>query len=246
MGDVTTSSSSSVPANPDVNPTVSKLLKGLQGAYDSGVKVYGKNLYPGVSDTTRSGWDAILGAANNADYAGGIRGAIADYADIASGNRFGMNDPGYAALRQGVIDDTMKATNASFDSAGLFGSDSNREAAGRGVAQAVAGLDYGNFQNDQQRQQTAISSLPGLYSALLAPGSAIGSVGSAMDTDALAQRQGENDLFRRQNDGTWDALARASSILNGTAGSAGTTSSTTIPWWQALLGGAATIGGLLG
>jgi hypothetical protein len=241
---VETSSSSTTPANPDVNPTVSKLLKGLQGAYGQGVKVFDKSLYPGVSSTTQGAWGDTLNAANNPQFMGNVQSAMGEFGDIAAGRRFGENAPGFAALRSGIMDDVMTETNKTFDSAGLFGSDSNREAAGRGLGEALAGLDYGNYENDIARQERAIGNLGNLFSMNLMPGAAKAGVGSAMDADMLAQRGGENDLFRRTNDAPWDALARSSSILSGTAGAAGSNTSQQIPWWAALGGGLAGAAGL--
>jgi hypothetical protein len=243
MGDVTTSSSSTTPANKDVNPTVSLLMKGLQGAYKDGIKVYDKSLYPGVSGTTQGAWGDTLNAANNPTFMGGVQGAMGDFADIAAGNRFGENAPGYAALRSKIGDDVMTETNKTFDSAGLFGSDTNREAAGRGLGQAYAGLDYQNYQNDIARQERAIGQMGDLYGMSLMPSAAKAGVGTAMDADMMAQRGAENDLFRRKADAPWDALARSSSILAGTAPSAGTNTANQVPWWSAALGAGAGLAG---
>lgn len=237
----TTNTSSSAPANPDVTATQSKLLKGLQGAYDGGVKVFDKSLYPGAGSTTQQGWQSMLNAANNPAYSGAINNTIGDFGAIASGQRFGMNDPGYAQLRQKAIDDTQSAVNQQFGASGRFGGGSHVQSLGEGIGNAVAGLDYANYQNDQQRQMAAAAALPGLFSASLQPASAIGAVGSAQDADAQARLQAENDLFRRQNDTAWDALARSSSILAGTAPVGGMTQTNTqtspaTPWWQTALG----------
>ena len=240
MGATTqTATSTSGPSNPAVTATQTKLLEGLQGAYDSGVKVFDKPLYPGVGPTTQNAWAETLNAAGNPDYAAGIAGATKDFADIAAGNRFGMDDPGYATLRNKVANDTATKIYGDFNNSGLFGADSNMRAAGEGLGNALAGLDYANFQNDQARQERAASYLPQLFQAGLAPGAAMGAVGSAQDADALAARQAENDLFRRTNDTAWDKLARSSSILSGTAANSGTTTTSTTPttpWWQSALG----------
>lgn len=212
-GNVTTGTETSGPSNPDVQPTVSKLLKGLQGQFDAGVKVNPQPLYPGVSDTTRSNWDT----------------AVDQFAPVAAGQRYGMDDPGFAALRDNVRSDVMRDTNQTFASAGLFGSDSNLDAVGRGLGTALAGLDYTNFQNDRDRQERAL----GL----------VGSIGGAQDADMLAQRQAEDDLFRRTNDSGWENLARSSSVLGGTAPYSGTETSKQIPWWQAGLGAATGLAG---
>ena len=92
------------------------------------------------------------------------------------------------------------------------------DAAGKAATQTLAGLDYQNFQNDQQRQMQAISALPALFSAGQAPGSVMSAVG------------------QEQQAYPWQNLSRASSVLAGTAGAGGTTSTTTqpgAPWWQA-------------
>jgi hypothetical protein len=231
----TTSTQTSAPSNPEVEKTQTQLLKGLQDTYSGGIKVFNQSLYPGVGGTTQQGWNAMLGFANDPGYSDAIKSTIGDFGAIASGQRFGMNDPGYATLRQKVIDDTQSTINQQFGASGRFGGGSHVSSLGEGIGNAVAGLDYANYQSDVARQQAAAGMLPGLFNAGTLPASAIGAVGAAQDADALARRQAENDLFRRQNDTSWDTLARSSSILNGTAQSGGTTvtnSQPVAPWWQ--------------
>ena len=246
MGNVTTAQQSSAPSNPDVQPTVSKLMQGLQGQYASGVKVNPQSLYPGVGQTTQQGWQAQLEAARNPTYAAGMQGTMGEFGDIASGKRFGTNDPGFARLRQNAIDDTMSNINSSFNASGRFGGGSHIQSLGEGVSNAIAGLDYGNFQNDQSRQFQAAGMLPGLYQGSLAPSAAMGAVGAAQDADALAHRQAENDKFRRTHDAGWETLARSSSILGGTAPYGGTDTTKSVPWWAAGLGIGSGIAGMLG
>jgi hypothetical protein len=242
-GTVQTSSSTTAPTNPDVQPTVSTLMKGLQGAYNSGVAVNNQSLYPGVGDTTKNSWATTLGAANNPAYSSAIGGAISDFGDVAAGNRFGMNDPGYAQLRAKVGDDTLTDVNSMFTGSGRFGSGSHVKNATSELGNVYAGMDYNNYQQDIARQQQAAGMMPGLFQASLAPGMTQGAVGAAQDADALATRQADNDLFRRQNDAKWEALARGSSILSGTAGAGGSSTSQEIPWWAAAAGLGSTLAG---
>lgn len=238
-GGTETTTTSSAPSNPDVNPTLSKVLKGVQGQVDSGYKVFDQSLNPGAGATTQNAWGSMLSASKNPDYAKGIAGATSDFADIAAGNRFGMNDPGYATMRQGALDDAMTGVGSSFLTDGRFGSSVMGDAAGKAATQTLAGLDYQNFQNDQSRQMSAAQMLPGLYSAGMAPAGVEASIGAQQDANAFAMRNAENDLFRRQNDAGWTSLGNASSILSGTAGTGGQTQSTTsptTPWWQSALG----------
>jgi len=263
MGDVTTAKESSAPSNPNVQPTVSKLLTGLQQQYDAGVPVFQKSLYPGVSDTTRSAWNQGSGVANNLIGSGGfnstqtgamgtLRGLDSGYAGLSSA--YDQNAPGYSTLRSNLMDDAVKNVGAGFVNSGRFGGGSYIDTATKSAVDAVAPLDYTNFQNDINNRYRSLDSRAGLGQALFGMGqqgianqnaavSALGAIGSAQDADMLAARQGENDLFRRQNDAGWERLARSSAILGGTAPYGGTESSQSVPWWAAGLGAGATLAG---
>lgn len=221
-GGTQTTTQVNAPSNPDVNPTLSKLLKGVQSTYDSS---------PTVNANMTAGWDAQLGAAGNPDYMRGVTGSTRELADIASGARFGTNDPGYAAMREGALNDAMRGVGSSFLTDGRFGSSVMGEAAGKAATQTLAGLDYANFQNDQQRQMQAMSALPTIFAAGQAPGSVQSSVG------------------QQQQQAPWANLGAASSILAGTAGAGGSTSSMTqptAPLWQQALGAGAVGAGIFG
>jgi hypothetical protein len=112
------------------------------------------------------------------------------------------------------------------------------------VANSTAGL-AGVGQTAMGNAAGAAAAVPGLWDATLNPGRNELAVGQLLDADALATRQGENDLFRRSHDAGWTTLGQASSILAGTAGSGQqqtATTTPTAPWWQSMLGGA--LGGL--
>ena len=215
--DTETTQQTSAPANSNVGPTLDKLMSGLSGTYDTAVS-------RGIPGPTMSGWASQLTAAGNPDYARGVSGSTKELADIASGSRFGMNDPGYAALRAKAGDDTLRDVNSMFTASGRFGSGSHVGTATEALGNVNAGMDYQNFQNDQARQFQAISALPGAFAAGQAPGSVEASVG------------------QQQQAAPWANLAQASSILAGTAGAGGTTntmSQPAAPWWQQVLGAGA-------
>lgn len=224
MGATTqTSTSSTAPANPDVNNTISALAKGISSEYSPG-----KSLYTAPGSTTTGGQSASLAAANNPLYSDAVNGAIGSFGNVAAGNAFGTNDPGYAALRAKLSSDTLGSINKSFNTSGLFGSDSNMKAAGEGLGNALAGLDYGNYQQDIQRQQQAAGLLPGLFSAAQLPSSVQQSVGASQDAANAAQAAGPTDF-----------LAKLSSIAAGNAAAGGQTQTNTspgTPLWQSLLG----------
>lgn len=242
-GNTTTSTQTTGSADPVVKSTLDQLLGtssgGLQGIFTKGPQVFNQSEYAGVSPTTTGAWNNSLAAAGNPTYAGGVQGALTDQAAKAGGQNLGVNDPTYEALRTKLMNDTLGATNASFNNSGLFGSDSNQRAAGEGVGNALAGLDYTQYQNGQQQQQQAIQNLPGLFSALQAPSATAGAVGSAMDADKQATLTGQADLFNRTQNAPLLQLQQLAGILGGSAPSAGTTttkSQPSTPWWQSALG----------
>lgn len=225
--------------SPAVTALTDKLANGVSGLVSAGSKVYQNPLYTGLSDTTMAGVNSLSSAGNNPDYSANVNSALNEFGSIAAGQRFGEAAPGYAALRSGVIDDTLAATNSAFNASGRFGGGANVNQANLGIGKAVAGLDYQNYQNDIARQQQAASALPGLYAASLAPAQTQLAAGSILDADSLARRQADADLFDKVNNSGWNDYARASSILNGTAQAAGqtvTNTTPTAPWWQQALG----------
>lgn len=234
MGDTTQRSTSTTsPTNAAADATLTKLATGLGNEYSPG-----KSLFTAPGANTTGGQAASLSAASNPLYSAGINSAIGDFGDVAAGNRFGTNDPGYAALRSKLSNDVLTQTNQSFNNSGLFGSDSNQRAAGEGLGNALAGLDYGNYQQDIQRQQQAAGMLPGLFSAQQLPSSVQQSVGASQDAASAAQAAGPSDF-----------LAKLSAIAAGTAGAGGTTQTNTspgTPWWQTALGAGIGAAGLFG
>lgn len=238
-GDTQKTSTSTGSSNPAITSLVSNLAGKTNTALNAGPHVFGQSLYGGVGDTTKNSWASALGAAGNQNYSNGVNGAISSFADTAAGKNFGTNDPGYATLRAKAGNDALTSVNSSFNNSGMFGSDGNQRMAGEGVTNALAGMDYTNYQNDIQRQQQAAGMLPALYQAGQMPGATQGAVGAAQDANSQAALLGQNDLFRRTNDAQLNHLAQTTSILGGQAGAAGnttTTTSPTPPWWQSALG----------
>jgi hypothetical protein len=210
-------------ASPQVTATVNKLAKGISDAYHPGA-----SSYVAPSSTTTGGWQNSLNAANNPNFASGIAGALSSFGNRAAGNELGQNDPGYAALRAKLTDDTLSNVNSIFTGSGRFGSGSHVNSAASGLADSLAGLDYKQYGDSLARQSEAANMLPQLFAAGQLPSSIQQSVGASMDADKKAQEAG-----------VWDYLNRATGTVTGAAGAAGTsttTSTPTAPLWQQLLG----------
>ena len=125
-----------------------------------------------------------------------------------------------------MTDDVLSSTNRAFNSSGMFGSDQNQAAAARGLAEALGGLDLSQRSESYGRQTEAATMLPQLLSGAQLPSSIAASVGASQDAAANAAAAGPTDY-----------LARLTSILGGTAASAGTTQTAPqAPLWQQLLG----------
>lgn len=241
-GGTETQTTTSGLSNPQLNKAVSTIGSQLNTQLSKGVAPFGQSLYPGLSGQTQQGVAGLANNPNNAAYGSAVGNTIKDFGAIASGQRFGMNDPGYATLRQNAINDATTGVASSFLTDGRFGSSVMGDAAGEAIAGTIAGLDYANFQNDQQRQLQAAGMLPGLYQGSQLPAMGQLAAGQIKDADMLAARQGEADLFDRTKNAGWNTLATASQVLAGTAPGAGTTSSVTTPtapWWQQALGAGA-------
>lgn len=247
MGGGTTTTQTSGLNNKELNQAVSTIGSQLNTQLGQGSAVFNQSMYPGLSSQTQGAADALVNNPLNSGYSSAIGNTMGEFGAIASGQRMGMNDPGYAALRQGLMDDVTAKTNASFQNAGLFGADSNRAQLSDNLVSSLGGLDYQNYQNDIARQQQAAQMLPGLYSAGSLPTQAALQAGQIYDADALATRAGQADLFDRTNNAGWNTLQRGASVLSGTAPSAGTTSTTSqqVPWYMSALGAGAGLASFL-
>lgn len=233
--------SSTAPSNPMVTATMNKFLTGAQAGYDKGPSVNPELQYAGVGSTTQQGWNSALGAANNNDYAGGIGGAIADQSKVARGDYLNEMDPNAQALIDRTANQTAADINASMGADGSYGSNVHvgSLADNIGALRMKGAVDNRNFQYG--RQQSAFSNLPALYSAAQLPASTYAAVGSAQDADQQAALQARNDLFRRKADADLNWLGGWTSVLNGNAQTAGSTTTQTNttptpPLWQSLLG----------
>jgi hypothetical protein len=237
------------------------------------------------------------------------------YQDL--GSAYEQNAPGYQQLRNKLRDDTATGIYNDFNNSGMFGSDQNLKSAGEGIGNALAGLDYGNYQNNVNNQYRSLDSQRGIFGDVFGMGQAgvgnqfgalagqagtansqftnragalagqagaansqfanragalagqgatagaqfgmgqtalgnqqgaiglLGQIGASKDADSLAGRLADADLFDKTKNANWNTLGRASSLLGINQSASGSTTSNSVPWWAAALGGAATVGSFL-
>lgn len=200
---------------------------GLGTAYDPNSAAY-KQLRQGIVDDTLSNLGSQFTASGR--FGGG------SYIDTASQ---GLGDA-LAGLDYTNMQNNINNQYRSLDAQrGIFGDTFNMGQTGVGNTLAglsgqagVAGQQFGMGQQALTNQQDAINSLT--------------QIGAAQDASSLASRLADYDLFTRKQDADWEALARASSILGGTAGASGSTTSNTVPWWAAIAGLGATGASIFG
>lgn len=231
-GNVDTGQQSTGLTNPAMQAAATTIGNQLNTQLSQGVRPFTGSLAPDLSSQTMAGVNALGNNPATGAFTNAIGGTIGDLGAVASGQRFGMNDPGYAALRAGLADDVTTNVNATLQGSGRFGSQSHEGALTRELATSLGGLDYQNFQNDQQRQMQAAGMLPGLYQGSMLPASAQLQGGQILDAQALARAQDAERLFDVTNNAGWNTLQRGSSIFAGTAPTSGTTTTQSQPWWK--------------
>jgi hypothetical protein len=218
-----------------------QLVSDARAVYNQGPKTFNKSLYAGMGDATNAGLMSMLGV-DPSTYNNGLMGAMGDYADVAAGNQIGRGDPNYERLRSKMMADVSGDVNSTFTNSGRFGGGSHVSNLTSSLADSVAGMDYGQLQDSYGRQNQALSALPGIYQAMMAPGQNQLGVGQVMDQDAQARLTAENDLYRRQQDAGFTHIANNVNMLNGGAGKDGVLTPDA-PWWLGALGTAADLGG---
>lgn len=234
-------------SNPAMDAAATTIGNQLNTQLSAGVKPYTGSMVPGMSSQTTAGVNSLTNNPNNSAFSGAMGSTIGDFGAIASGQRFGTDDPGYAAMRAKAGDDTLRDVNSMFTSSGRFGSGSHVGTATEALGSVNAGMDYQNFQNDQQRQMQAASMLPSLYQGSQLPGQAQLQAGQTMDAYNAAKAQDAARIFDETNNQGWNTLQRGSAVFSGTAPVSGTTQTNTqpaTPWWQQVLGAGAVGSGI--
>lgn len=227
MGGGGTETTTTRSGSAQINQAVDTLGSKLNTALNTGYKPYTGSLVPELSSQTQAGIGALSSNPNNSIFSGGVSGALGQQAQIAQGN-FG-NDP----LRTRIMDDVQAQTNSAFNASGRFGGASNQETLTENLVGALAPYDM-------QRQQQAIGNLGSLYSMGNMPAAAQLQVGELLDTYNATRAAETARQFDATNNAPWATLDRAGSVIAGTSGAAGqSTTSPTAPWWQQALGAGA-------
>lgn len=235
-----------------------KFLGQLEGQLDKKPPVFNKSLFVGAGQGTRNAWDAGTDFATDINDAGGFgygqRSAMDGLGGLggkygALGGAYDPNSAAYKRLRQGIADDTMKEVGSQFTASGRFGGGSHVSTAAEGLGDALAGLDYGNMQNDINNRYRSLDSQRGIFGDQFGMGQQglinqqgaldrLTAIGGAQDANAQGKRLGAADLFDRRNNAGLDRLAKIGGIFGDP-----TAAANQAPWWQQALGGLLGFGG---
>lgn len=91
----------------------------------------------------------------------GVTGLGSQYGDL--GEAYDPDSEAYQTLRQGITDDTLASVNSMYGASGRGGSNLNYSSAAKGLGNALAGLDYGNMQNNINNKYRSLDSQRGIY-----------------------------------------------------------------------------------
>ncbi len=167
----------SAPVNAQVDPTLTKLLTGVQGQLDTGAHPFAESTYAGVGDTTKNAWALGKGSAINPAYNSAVNAGInyngtlaggsgpslteTQLMDTAMGKNIGVDDPGYAAVRAKLSNDVRTQSYNDFNNSGLFGSDNNMKSSAAGLTDSLGALDLGQYNNSLDRRNAALAQIEG-------------------------------------------------------------------------------------
>lgn len=240
-----TNTSTTVPINPDVNASASKIAQGISKAYDAGPQVFNESTFSPAGTTTQDAWGKALKAGNDMIGSGGFtpaqQGIDKQYQELYGA--YDQNAPGYDTLRTNAMNDAVKNVGAGFVNSGRFGGGSYIDTATKSAVDAIAPLDYANYQNGVNNKLGILSTRNGLQQQGLSnvnnAVAGVGAVGAAMDSNSQGILNGRFDLQQRQANGWTDLISKLASAQAGNAAGAGstTTSSQTspqTPWWMSL------------
>jgi hypothetical protein len=249
------------------------LMTAAQGEFNAGAKPYTNPLYAGISDTTKSGVNQQVAAANG--FAPQLQAAMDTNAaimndtgpslteqqlmSVAKGEQMGVEAPGYARLREKALDDAMTGVGAAFLTNGRYGSTVMGDAAGGAATDVLAGMDYTNYQNDIARQERALGAIEGTRqqgvsnrasAAAAMPGYAQAMLLPGQVTTAAGQvLDADAQAARLADYDLWTRQnnARTEQIAQFASilnGSQGMPGTEKeTPWWQSMLGGATALAG---
>lgn len=206
---------------------------------------YGGPRVAGLSDPSRMAQQMMMGQAQGPNVT-----------SAAAGTLSGMMDPSqYNArleqVKENALGSAIPAAVSMFSGSGMTDSSTAMDHVGRAAAQAVAPLEYGAYQQAQDRAMQASAMAPSIDQAGYLPAQMVGRVGQAQDQ--MRQAEIDADMARHYETGSQQGreLEAYTNLLLGYGGMGGSQSAT-MPGAStgqriggSLLGGLGTYGALM-
>lgn len=203
----------------------------LQDVINEGANLYGSggmevNPYEGqrVADFSTATQEGMRGLEAGSPATSMAMGAYGDFINGGQGN------PAFDQMRATTIADTKAALGSTLAGGGL-NTGLGAQMYGRGLGEAIGNLDYGAYENMQNRKMQALGMSPQMQAMgltdtmgkLQSGGMQDARAQSVIDADAARHYEGQNQQY--------DALAKYANLSAMMGGMGGTTSgSQTTPW----------------
>ena len=163
----------------------------------------------------------------------------------------GLLDPssysqGLEGVRQEALSAAIPAATSAFSGSGLLDSTLAQQEVGRAATQAIAPIEYGAYQQAQNRALQAAQSAPAIQAAQYLPAQQLQQIGGQQQLLNQAQLDAQRQLYGEQQAAPYEALQRYAGLVYPGAGFGGTGSTTQSqdPGLLGTLGGIASIGSL--
>lgn len=202
----------------------------LKGIAKAGEKLYDKGGFaadPYSGDRLAGFGDASLASQNMiADMAGGpnySNKAARSMVDLMRGK--GNFD--LSGVKQNALGSAIPAATAMFSGSGLADSSMAMDTVGRAATEAIAPIEYGAFQQQQQNALQAASMMPALDQARYMPAQMLQSVGTMQDLMSQAQIDSDMKAYYEGENQAMNNLQGYTNLLNPLATMGGSSSSTT-------------------
>lgn len=147
------------------------------------------------------------------------------------------DNAGFGNVLKQAQDSAMNGVNASASAAGRYGSGMHQGAVAKAVGDVTGGLLNNEWNQFNQRRDTAqqglfnagqqgLANVGSAYQGMQAPMDTLGKVGSSYEDLFTRQINDRNRIFDAQQNAPWDQIARLQAIASGFGSLGGTSSGT--------------------
>jgi len=127
-------------------------------------------------------------------------------------------------LRQNALRNSLPAAAGYFENAGMLNSSVAQEHLAETAARAIAPIDYGLYNDQQNRRLSALSMAPQTADLYYSDNRMLGQAGQMADARSQLERDAEAALYYETEDQDFQNVARLSDLALGYAGAGGTQS----------------------